>query len=103
MDEERAKQVLFDLNKKEKELQSLQLELRILGGYYSQLGLKLREKPEDVIFPGQKFSTEYINVGLVDVPSDAFSKEKLEEKTKHIRELIENVRNLNREKSKLGL
>ena len=103
MDEERAKQVLFDLNQKEKELQQLQRELRLLGGYYSQLGLKLREKPEDVIFPGQEFSTEYLNVGTMDVPSDAFSKEKLEEKTKYIRELIENVRNLNRKKSELGL
>lgn len=42
-------------------------------------------------------------MGLVDVPSDAFSKEKLEQKTKHIRELIENIRNLNRKKSNLGL
>lgn len=103
MDEERAKQVLFNLNQKEKELQQSRGELKKLGDYYSQLGGKLRGKPEDVIFPGQSFSTEYLGVGTMDVPSDAFSKEKLEKKTKHIRELIENVRSLNREKSKLGL
>ncbi len=67
------------------------------------MGRKLRRKPEHIIFPGQPFSTEYIDVGLIDVPSDAFSKEKLEEKTKRIRELIDTVRNLKSQKSKLGL
>lgn len=101
MDDERAGKVLLDLERKTKELLQLRGELEKLGRNYSELGDKLMEEPEHVIFPGQQFSSEYLNVGTIDVPANAFSKEYLEESTNKVRNLIDAIRELERQKIQL--
>jgi len=101
MDDERAGKVLLDLERKSKELRQLRSELEKLGKYYIQLGDELRERPGHVIFPGQQVSADYLNVGTIDVPANAFSKEYLEESTKKVRDLIAVIRELERQKGQL--
>jgi len=101
MDDERAGKVLLDLERKTKELFQLRSELGKLGRNYRELGDKLMGKPEHVILPGQQFSSEYLNIGTIDVPANAFSKEYLKESTNKVRNLIDAIRELERQKEQL--
>ena len=102
-DEERAKQVLYDLSRKEKEFSKEQEELRKIGLFLRKLGPMLMERPDRVVFPSQTTSANYINVKQLSPPTNALSEDYLREKTEKIRELKEAIGELKREKRDLGL
>ena len=101
MDDAKAGKVLLDLEKRKKELSQLRGELVELGVFYTGLAGLLKNKPQELIFPGQGFSTEYMGVGVIDVPADAFSKEYLEKSTKKVRDLMGSIREPERQKKQL--
>ena len=102
-DEERVKQVLYDLTMKEKELSKERKELSKIGSFLEKLGSDLVRSPECVIFGRQAVPLRFHSVKSVSLPINAFSEDYLKQKTGKIRELIEAIEDLKREKKDLGL
>ena len=102
-DEERAKQVLYDLTMREKELSKERKELSKIGSFLEKMGRDLRERPECVVFGRQAVPLRFRNIESVSPPINAFSEDYLKQKTGKIRELIEAIEDLKREKRDLGL
>jgi len=67
------------------------------------LGDKLAITPEHAIFPGVPIPGEYMSEEILTPPANVFSEDYLKEKTTKIRQLIEGIKGLEREKKDLGL
>ena len=103
-DEERIKQVLYDLTMKKKELFKERGELNKIGWFLRKLGGRLTASPDRVFFEHQAIRGKYrdLELDIFSPPTGAFSEEYLKEKIAKIRGLIEAVEELEQQKDGLG-
>ncbi len=101
-DDERVKQVLYDLTMKKKELLKEREDLNKIGSFLRKLGGRLTASPERVIFEHQGVTSKWLGEEIFSTPTNAFSEEYLREKTAKIRGLIEAIEGLEQQKDGLG-
>ena len=105
MKEEQAKEVLLNYEKTKRELDRQIKRMAEIGRFLADLGSRLENEPERVLFEGQEYHlTEWGELPLVTGPYlEAINVDLLKRETGKMRELKERFKRLEKQKEELEL